>query len=196
MQRPPISLCSRRPPDVYSLPPGRWSFAKTRPARTRLIYQFKSAKSRSDDDRSALPGSAPPFLFGGHHQLALENLALRQQPAVYERTVPRPPLCRTDRLFWVGLARVWARWRQSLVIVTPNTVLRWQRRRVRDHWTKLCPPAHRGRPPVIGVGLQERDRALDIGAGVVGIPPDDGVYTTSRRARPARTCAPSPRACR
>jgi len=29
-----------------------------------------------------------PFLFGGHRQLALENLALRQQLAVYKRTVP------------------------------------------------------------------------------------------------------------
>ena len=65
-----------------------------------------------------------PFLFGGHRQLALENLALRQQLAVYKRTVTRPPLRRTDRLFWVGLARVWAGWRQPIVIVTPETVLR------------------------------------------------------------------------
>ena len=49
-----------------------------------------------------------PFLCGGHHQLALENLALRQQLAVYRRTVSRPRLCTMDRLWWVGLARVWA----------------------------------------------------------------------------------------
>jgi hypothetical protein len=48
-----------------------------------------------------------PFLVGGHRQLALENLALRQQLAVDKRTVTRPPLRRTDRLFWVALARVW-----------------------------------------------------------------------------------------
>ena len=36
-----------------------------------------------------------PFLFGGHRQLALENLALRQQLAVYRRTATRPKL-RTD----------------------------------------------------------------------------------------------------
>ena len=76
-----------------------------------------------------------PFIVGGHRQLALENLALRQQLAVYKRTVTRPPLCRTDRLFWAALARVWAGWRQALVIVTPETVLRWQRRRFREHWT-------------------------------------------------------------
>jgi hypothetical protein len=51
-----------------------------------------------------------PFLFGGQRQLALENLALRQQLAVYKRTVIRPPLRRADRLFWIGLARVWSGW--------------------------------------------------------------------------------------
>src|SRR5437016_14632527 len=70
-----------------------------------------------------------PFLCGGHRQLALENLALHQQLAVYKRSVTRPKLRTTDRLFWVGLARVWAGWRHSPVIVTPDTVLRWQRRR-------------------------------------------------------------------
>src|SRR5882724_748015 len=32
-----------------------------------------------------------PFLVGGHCQLALENLALRQQLDVYKRTMARPP---------------------------------------------------------------------------------------------------------
>ena len=52
----------------------------------------------------------------------------------------RPPLRRTDRLFWIGLARVWTGWRQPLGIVTPDTVLRWQRRRFREYWTKLSGP--------------------------------------------------------
>jgi hypothetical protein len=78
-----------------------------------------------------------PFLFGGHRQLALENLALRQQLAVYKRTARRPPLRRVDRLFWVGLARLWAGWRRSLVIITSDTVLRWQRRRFREYWTRF-----------------------------------------------------------
>src|SRR2546427_656700 len=89
-----------------------------------------------------------PFLFGGHRQLALENLALRHQLAVYKRTVTRPRLCRTDRFFWVTLARVWAGWRQPLAIVTPDTVLRWQRRRFREHWTRLSGRPTGGRPPV------------------------------------------------
>jgi hypothetical protein len=74
-----------------------------------------------------------PFLCGGQRQLALENLALRHQVAVYKRTVGRPRPRTADRLFWVGLTRVWAGWRQSLVFVTPDTVVRWQRRRFRKH---------------------------------------------------------------
>jgi transposase InsO family protein len=89
-----------------------------------------------------------PFLCGGHRQLALENLALRQQLAVYKRTVTRPKLRTTDRLFWIGLARVWTGWRQPLVMVTPDTVLRWQRRRFREYWTKLSGRPTVGRPPV------------------------------------------------
>ncbi len=89
-----------------------------------------------------------PFFFAGHRQLALENLALHQQLAVYKRSVTRPRLRRTDRLFWVGLARIWARWRQPLVIVTPDTVLRWQRRRFREYWTKLSGSRTGGRPLV------------------------------------------------
>ena len=88
------------------------------------------------------------FLFGGHRQLALENLALRQQLAVYKRTLTRPPLRRTDRLFWVALARAWAGWKQPLVIVTPDTVPRWQRRRFREYWTKLSGRPTGGRPSV------------------------------------------------
>jgi len=89
-----------------------------------------------------------PFLLGGHRQLALENLALRQQLAVYKRTVTRPKIRTTDRVFWVGLARVWAAWRQPLVIVTPNTVLRWQHRRFCEYWSKFAGRSTGGRPTV------------------------------------------------
>jgi putative transposase len=89
-----------------------------------------------------------PFLFGGHRQLAIENLALRHQFSVYKRTTTRPKLCTTDRLFWIGLTRVGAGWRQSLVFVTPDTVLRWQRRRFREYWTQLSGRTTGGRPAI------------------------------------------------
>lgn len=89
-----------------------------------------------------------PFLVGGHRQLALENLALRQQLAVYKRTASRPKLRTLDRVLWVGLARVWTGWKRALVIVSPDTVLRWQRRRFREYWTQLSRRPTGGRPPV------------------------------------------------
>jgi hypothetical protein len=55
-----------------------------------------------------------PLVLTSHRQLALENLALRHQLAVYKRTVTRPRLRRTDRLLWIALARVWAGWKHSL----------------------------------------------------------------------------------
>ena len=62
--------------------------------------------------------------------------------------MPRPKLCTTDRLLWIALARVWAGWRQALIIVSPDTVLRWQRRRFREYWTKLSARPTGGRPTV------------------------------------------------
>jgi transposase InsO family protein len=89
-----------------------------------------------------------PLLCGAHRRVALENLALRHQLAVYKKTVTRPKVRRSDRLFWVALSRMWAGWRQTLVIVSPNTVLRWQRRRFCEHWTKLSARPIAGRPSV------------------------------------------------
>jgi putative transposase len=89
-----------------------------------------------------------PFLVGGHRHLALENLALRHQLAVYRRTIRRPRLCATDRLLWVALSRTWTDWKHSLLIVTPDTVVRWQRRRFREYWAKLSIRSSVGRPRV------------------------------------------------
>ena len=60
--------------------------------------------------------------------LSLETIALRHQIAVLERSRTRRPCFRRfDRLFWVFLSRSWRGWRESLVIVQPDTVLRWRR---------------------------------------------------------------------
>ena len=60
-------------------------------------------------------------------QLALENVALRQQVAVLRRSVPRPRVRARDRVFWVLLRRLWSDWRDSLALVQPATVVRWHR---------------------------------------------------------------------
>jgi len=54
--------------------------------------------------------------------LAMENLALRQQLIVAKRHMKRSSLTNVDRLFWVALARYWPRWRDVITIVKPDTV--------------------------------------------------------------------------
>ena len=81
-------------------------------------------------------------------ELALENLALRQQLAVMKRQCPRPRLRKVDRWFWVGLSRVWSDWRRPLLIVHPETVVGWSRRGFRLYWTWISRRRRAGRPRV------------------------------------------------
>ena|SRR5439155_1101179 len=63
-------------------------------------------------------------LFHGRRTLLLENLALRQQLLALKRGHPRPSLGLFDKLFWVVARRVWSAWKPSLILVTPETVVR------------------------------------------------------------------------
>jgi transposase InsO family protein len=66
--------------------------------------------------------------------LVAENLALRHQIVILKRSVKRPRLHRRDRIFWVWLSRLWQGWRSSLIVVQPETVLRWHREGFRLYW--------------------------------------------------------------
>jgi transposase InsO family protein len=70
-----------------------------------------------------------------HRALVLENLALRHQLGVLQRTAPRPRLRASDRVFWVLLARLWHGWAEVVASVQPETVIRWQRAGFRLVWT-------------------------------------------------------------
>jgi putative transposase len=56
--------------------------------------------------------------------LILDNLALRQQLLALHSKRPRPRLGRLDKLFWVAMKNMWPGWRKSLILVTPETVVR------------------------------------------------------------------------
>ena len=60
-------------------------------------------------------------------ELALENLALRQQLANLRHTSGQPRIRMADRAFCLVLSRLWSRWADVLVIVKPDTVVRWHR---------------------------------------------------------------------
>lgn len=73
-------------------------------------------------------------VFRSQRELAIENLALRQQLATLRREGARPKLRWADRLFWAGLSRFWSRWRDALVVVSPETVIRWHRLGFKLFW--------------------------------------------------------------
>ncbi len=87
-------------------------------------------------------------LFKSHRQLALENLALRQQLIMLKSSVKRPKVSAADRLFWVLFAKFVKRWRAMLVGLHPDTVVRWHREGFRRYWRWKSRRRSPGRPPI------------------------------------------------
>jgi putative transposase len=79
-------------------------------------------------------------------ELVLENLALRQQLAILKCNRPYARLKKGDRLFWTCLSAIWQRWRESLIVVKPETVVRWHRKGFSLYWTHLSKRHGSGRP--------------------------------------------------
>ncbi len=67
-------------------------------------------------------------------ELVAENALLRQQLIVLRRNVKRPKLTWIDWLLLVLLAGRVQAWRQALLIVKPDTLLRWHRHGFRLFW--------------------------------------------------------------
>ena len=97
-----------------------------------------------------LHATIPRVLFSGfqsRRQLTLENLALRHQLVVLQRSVPRPKLTGADRFLWVLLVRCWSGWQRMLLIVQPRTVVAWHRAGFRCFW-RWKSRSSPGRPPL------------------------------------------------
>ena len=67
-------------------------------------------------------------------ELLAENAFLRQQLVVLRRQFQRPVLTPADRLRLILLARLARGWRAALLIVQPDTLLRWHRQGFRLVW--------------------------------------------------------------
>src|SRR5437870_2440279 len=78
-----------------------------------------------------------------HQSLLLENLVLRQQLAVLKRKHPKPRMEAVDKIFWVFARRFWGAWKQSLVLVNPETVVRWHRAGFHLYWSLISRPRRR-----------------------------------------------------
>ena len=78
----------------------------------------------------------------------LENIALRQQLAIYHHSIKRPRVRNRDRIFWLFLSKLWKEWRTALVIVKPDTVIRWHKKGFKLFWRFKSRQRRLGRPPL------------------------------------------------
>ena len=83
--------------------------------------------------------------FRSRRELLLENLALRQQLAVLKGRRARPKLSAFDKLFWVLTCRFWTDWKRSLLVVTLETVVRWDRAGFQLYWSWISQVKKTGR---------------------------------------------------
>src|SRR6266511_2597761 len=67
-------------------------------------------------------------------QLVAENALLRQRLLILRRQVRRPRCIRADRALLVLLASRVRTWRHAVLLVQPDTLLRWHRRLFRGSW--------------------------------------------------------------
>src|SRR5439155_25910088 len=104
-----------------------------------------------------------------HTDLALDNLALRQQLALLRRRSKRPQFALLDRLLWVWLSNQWAGWRDALHVVRPETVIRWHRQGFRAFWAWKSRRGRTGRPP-IGSEIAQLVRTMALANPLWGAP--------------------------
>ncbi|MDH4282651.1 MAG: hypothetical protein OEV36_08375 [Myxococcales bacterium] len=91
-------------------------------------------------------------------ELALENLALRQQLTIVQRKTKRPKLKKADRAFWVALSRLLPDWQNALIIVKPETVVGWHRKGFKLYSTWKS--RNRGRRPPIDAEIRTLIRRI------------------------------------
>ena len=72
------------------------------------------------------------------HSKDLEIIVLRHQLTVLRRQNNRPALTDEDRALLGAIAATLPRRQRAGWLVTPETLLRWHRRRIALHWTQPC----------------------------------------------------------
>ena len=82
----------------------------------------------------------------GERSNELEILVLRHELSILRRQADRPRFEPRDRLLLAALSRMLPRRSWQAFSVRPETLLRWHRRLVANHWT--YPHRRPGRPPI------------------------------------------------
>jgi putative transposase len=106
-------------------------------------------------DNHGLVGGAVADATRSKAELMLENALLRQRLIVLDRQVKRPQLSWRERGIMVLLASKLGNWKGALLIVQPDTVVRWHRDLFRLVWRRKSQPKQPGgRRPLLGRVVQ------------------------------------------
>ncbi len=131
--------------------PARYRRRARRPARAAPMPGGRHATGRPRSGRRGARRSAPQ-----HDELLAEHALLRHQLVVLRRSVQRPRCTPADRAGLVLLASRVRTWRTALLIVQPETLLRWHRRLFRRHWrrkSRAAASASRAKVPAETIAL-------------------------------------------
>jgi putative transposase len=86
------------------------------------------------------------LLCRSNQDVILENITLRHQLNIQQRNTKRPRIKYTDRIIFVWISYIWKKWRSSIVVVKPDTVVGWHRKGFKLYWKWKC--RKRGRPNI------------------------------------------------
>lgn len=85
--------------------------------------------------------------FKSQSRLQLENIYLRKQLVILKRTNKKFQIRNRNRFFFVIMKTIFNRWRESLIIIKPETVIKWHRKGFKLYWRWKCRNSG-GRPKI------------------------------------------------
>ena len=110
------------------------TFRRRLPATvTSVVSRAKSALREATRPLPLVAGFAVD-LTRSRRELLAENVLLRQQLIVVSRSVKRPAFRPHERGLVVLLSRLVHKWRDAVLLVKPDTILRWHREGFRLFW--------------------------------------------------------------
>ena len=110
----------------------------------------QTIRSRVKPENYTLSANAVADLTRSKSELILENAFLRQQLIILQRQVKRPLPRPRERVILVGIASRLKSWKQALLIVQPDTMIRWHRDLFKWLWKRKSKSAKKpGRKPLL-----------------------------------------------
>jgi putative transposase len=97
-----------------------WSYTLRFVLRATILKWLKPATT-------SLPKGVLADRLRSRGELMAENALLRQQLIIMKRSVKRPSLGKRDKFLLILLASRLRFWKQALLLIQPDTLLRWHR---------------------------------------------------------------------